>query len=304
MAAPGDPRPPRPALPGFVVGAPLFVGLILLCLGLPLAWQAWEFRSAGHRAEGVVTALRSETRCSGAGRDRRCTRVWRPTVRFSQPVTGETLEVETAQSLSSPRFRPGDRAPLRYLREQPRMVRIDDWRAVWAVPGALLGAAALAFAGGLALRRHARRHARPAAPTAPASTPPPRWVTAATLVFPAAMALSTGLLARDAAEFRAASRLTTGEVIEPATGPDARPLFRYRDHEGRLREGRPETSPWTDFAAAGVTSPIRHRLDDPAVFRATPSALSLWAPTLVLGLATAFFGGALIAALRFMATAP
>lgn len=303
MARPDERGRLQPGLPGVIVGFPLLAALALLGLGLPLLWDAREFTRASGVTEGRVTALRSETHCSGTGDDRTCSTVHHPTVRYAQPITGETYELETARPLSARLVTVGERVRLRYRLDAPRVVRLDDWRALWAAPVGLTLAGALALAAFVALRRQSRRTARPAPADAAPPAPVPRWVTAATLAFPALLALVTVGFARDAAAFLHASRPTTGVVLEPATGPDARPLFRYVDHEGAVHEGRPETTPWEAVPAAGVELGLRHRLDDPRVFRVTPHARSLWMPTIVLGVFAALVGAAFVGALRFMATA-
>ena len=129
----------------------------------------------------------------------------------------------------------------------------------------------------------------------------PIWVTLTTLLIPGALALLTGVMATDTWEFHQNSRLTDAVVVEASVSADDYPVLRFANQWGERVEGKPETSPFDRLNVANAPTKVRHRLDDPSIFRAAPTMWSIWKATITVAIFAALFGIILVGALRFVA---
>ena len=307
-------RRQRKFFPAFIMGFPALVTFVALGFAVPLLFQAKSFVESSVRVTGQVVSIREQESCSTYTTDRqgrsltskqtRCTTLLYPVVKFTT-LTGEPHEHEIMKFVNRFDEKPGDPVQLRYLRDNPWQVQLDDWQAIWGLPLGLLalgGVFGAAWFGMLRVNRRVGPLPEPRMPGAMrAHMKVPVWVTVVTLLVPGLLALLTGTIAAGAIEFWQNSRLTQAIVVSAAAGPEETPVFRYRDHRGQEIEGEPETPPFETFNVAGMPTQIRHRLDDPAVFRAAPTAFSIWKPGIVVGMFALLFGVVMVAALRFMA---
>lgn len=300
-------RPVKP-FPTFIMGFPAMVTLLALGFALPLTIQAWTFIADSDSVTAEVTDMRETVTCSERRRpDSRiatetvCSTIYFPTVRYTT-LSGERLENEVMSFLNDPGLSTGDEVAVRYVRDDPILVQIDRWRVNWGLPLGLWGGVVVfggAFAGMVWVNRRARRSGRMVPGFAP--DPPPLWVTLVTLFFPFILSLLTALLASDTIDFYRNSRLTTAEVVQPMVESTDHPVLRFTDQFGQQVTGQTETNPFDTLNVAGRIIDVRHRLDDPAKFRAAVTSMSIWWPTVTVALFAAVFSFAFIGALVFMA---
>ena len=301
----------RGVIPGFIIGFPALVTLLALGFGVPLMFQAKDFVDSSVAVPGQVVSIREQTDCSTTRYDRQgrsttssrteCFTVIYPTVKFTTLV-GEPHEHEIMKFVIRFDEKPGDRVDLRYLRENPFLVQLDDWKAIWGLPLGLM-ALALVFGGIWAGMIWINRRARAKGLTSYRGKGErvPIWVTITTLLIPGLMAWLTGVLAAGAIEFYSNARLTNAVVVQAAASSTDYPVFEFIDHRGQKVTGEPETSPFETFNVVGMPTHILHRTDDSSVFRAAPSVYSTWKPTITVGLFALLFGGGFVGALRFIA---
>lgn len=296
----------KPFIPGFILGFPALVALTLLGLGVPLTWQAFDFVQTSAPTQGELVSWRESRSCTSSYQRSvgvnsvSCTTVWYPTVRY-ETDDGSAFENETMSTAAKDAYDVGDAVPLRFVRATPRLVRVDDWALIWAVPLGLCGAGLVAALSYWWLHRFSWRHARED-PLAATPTVVPRWASAVTLAVPTLLAIGAAFLAMDTLEFHRSSRLTSAVVVEPAKDDNAAAVLRYEDQFGELHQGSPESSAFGALNVVGLTVNVRHRVDDPHVFRVTTSEWSLWAPTLIAAGWAGVFAVAFIGALRFIAS--
>lgn len=302
-----DMRPEKP-FPTFIMGFPALVALLAIGFGLPLAVQSWTFVEESALVTAEVTAMRDNTTCSerrvssGSGSTSRyetvCSTVYFPTVRY-QTEDGAQFENEVMGFLNDPGVEPGDRVDVRYRIADPIVVQFARWRTMWGLPVGLIGLGLFfgACFGGMAWANRKARLSGRMVP-GPVPQPMPVWVSVVTMILPLGMAALTGLIARDTIDFYQNSRVTSATVVEPMVDSTDHPVLEFVDHHGKTIIGATETNPFDTLNVAGRVIDVRYRLDEPAKFRAAVTSMSIWWPSLVLGIfASVFvlgFGGALV----------
>ncbi len=303
-------RPARP-IPSFMMGFPALVMVLALGFGLPLAWQARDFVRASEVVPAEVTAVRSTFDCSsnstvpsGSGtrwRERNtCSEVFYPTVRY-RTITGVAYENEVMGFLNGFDAAVGDRIDVRYRRDDPELVQVDRWATIWGIPLGLLAVGTAFGAFFFWLRSVNARAARSGAvETVMQAEPLPLWVVATTLIAPFGLTYMTGVLASGTFEFWRNSEPAEAVIVAPMQSSTDPPVLRFADRRGNEIEGEPETVPFEMLNVPGRAVPVLYRTDDPHVFRAAPGAMSIWWPTITVGIFAGVFGVALVGALVFM----
>ncbi len=301
----------RGLIPGFIIGFPALVTIMALGFAVPLLLQAKDFVAESASVQGEVVSVRELTECSTSQFDRNgrsitgtrqtCATVFYPTVQFTAQ-TGAQHEHEIMKFVNRFHAKPGDVIALRYVRSDPYKVQLDNWQVIWGLP---LGLTALGllfgfFWGGMVWLNRKARASGTVAHRGPRQHIP-IWVTLTTLVIPGALALLTGVMATDTWEFHQNSRLTDAVVVEASVSANDYPVLRFANQWGERVEDKPETSPFDRLNVANAPTKVRHRLDDPSIFRAAPTVWSIWKPTITVAIFALLFGVVLVSALRFIA---
>ena len=297
-------------IPGFIIGFPALVTIVALGFAIPLLFQAKGFVAASVPVAGELVSVRELTECTTTRFDRNgnsmtgtrqvCSTILYPTVRYTTR-SGEVHEHETMKFVNRLDEKPGEALGLRYLKDNPYQVQLDDWKVIWGLPLGLLATGGLFgffWFGMLWMNRRAR--AAGAVATRGPKQHVPVWVTIATLILPGALALLTGVMATDTFEFYQNSRLTEAVVLKASQTSTDEPVIRYSNQWGERMQGQPETAPFDKLNVAGAPTKVRHRLDDPVVFRVAPTMWSIWKPTIAVAIFAALFGVILVGALRFI----
>ena len=117
-------------------------------LGIYLVYQAQTFLEDSARASGEVVSYREV-------RDGDTTR-YRPKFRFTT-ANGSIVSVEGQLATTTERFAIGEKIPIVYPVANPQKARVALFVDNWLGPSVSLGVGAIAFLGGMFIRRAAKR---------------------------------------------------------------------------------------------------------------------------------------------------
>lgn len=132
------------------LAARLLLALGVSCglLGVYLTYQAQTFLQDSARATGEVVSYREV-------RDGDTTR-YRPRFRFTT-ANGSIVSVEGQLATTAERFAIGEKIPIVYPLANPQQARVALFVDNWLGPTVSLGVGAIAFLGGMFIRRAAKR---------------------------------------------------------------------------------------------------------------------------------------------------
>lgn len=127
----------------------VILGALALVMGVVcgvVAFRTRAFLADSSSASGQVIQLVSRQSCSqdDDGRDRNCTTVYAPRVRFTT-ADGQQIVFVSGTASSPPSYEVGDRVDIRYRSNDPSDARIDSVTGVW-IATIITGGIALLFA--------------------------------------------------------------------------------------------------------------------------------------------------------------